>query len=63
MHVRSFGEGPPLVTFHGFTSTGEQFASLAELGVDDVVARTIAVDQQTALRSIELLGDVRRTIA
>ena len=29
MHVRSFGEGPPLVALHGFTSTGEQFASLA----------------------------------
>lgn len=30
MHIRTFGEGPPLVALHGFTLTGSQFRSLAE---------------------------------
>ena len=33
------------------------------IGVDDIVARNITVDQPTALRSIELLGDVRVRLA
>lgn len=37
----------------------ERFASYRDLGVVDVVARTIAVDEPAALRSIELLGEVR----
>ncbi|NND75472.1 MAG: LLM class flavin-dependent oxidoreductase [Ilumatobacter sp.] len=37
----------------------ERLASYRHLGVDDIVARTIAVDEVTALRSIELLGEVR----
>ena len=41
----------------------ERCASFAEFGVDDIVARTISVDQPTALRSIELLGDVRSRLA
>ena len=36
---------------------------MAGFGVDDIVARTIAVDQPNALRSIELLGAVRELIA
>lgn len=29
MHIRTFGEGPPLVALHGFTLTGAHFESLA----------------------------------
>lgn len=29
MHVRRFGDGPELVTLHGFSLTGEQFSPLA----------------------------------
>ncbi len=41
----------------------ERCAAFASFGVDDIVARTIAVDQAVALQSIELLGDVRRLLA
>jgi alkanesulfonate monooxygenase SsuD/methylene tetrahydromethanopterin reductase-like flavin-dependent oxidoreductase (luciferase family) len=40
----------------------ERMRSFDPFGVDDIVARTIAVDAPTALRSIELLGEVRRAI-
>ncbi len=38
----------------------EHLQQLAAVGVDDIVARTMSVDQPTALRSVELLGAVRR---
>jgi hypothetical protein len=41
----------------------EQMASFEPVGVDDIVARAITVDQPTALRSIEPLADVRAAIA
>jgi alkanesulfonate monooxygenase SsuD/methylene tetrahydromethanopterin reductase-like flavin-dependent oxidoreductase (luciferase family) len=47
----------------GVEHVAERMASFAAIGVDDIVARTITVDQPTALRSIELLADVRSTIA
>lgn len=37
-------------------------ADFAELGFDEVVTRTITVTQPEALRSIELLGEVRRRL-
>ncbi len=40
----------------------ERLASYRDLGVDDVVARTINVDEAAAVRSIELLGDVRTLV-
>lgn len=43
----------------GIEHVAERMASFASVGVDDIVARTITVDQPVALRSIELLGDVR----
>jgi alkanesulfonate monooxygenase SsuD/methylene tetrahydromethanopterin reductase-like flavin-dependent oxidoreductase (luciferase family) len=43
----------------GVAEVAEQLADFAGLGVGDIVARTISVDQATALRSIELLGQVR----
>jgi alkanesulfonate monooxygenase SsuD/methylene tetrahydromethanopterin reductase-like flavin-dependent oxidoreductase (luciferase family) len=46
----------------GVDAVTERLATYRELGVDDVVARTITVDQDTAVRSIELLGDVRRRL-
>ena len=46
----------------GVEHVAERFASFRSVGADDIVARTIAVDQQTAVRSIELLGEVRQAI-
>jgi len=46
----------------GVDHVAERMVSFESIGADDIVARTIAVDQPTALRSIELLGDVRRAI-
>lgn len=47
----------------GVDEVTEQLAAFDSLGVDDIVARTITVDQAAALRSIELLGDVRTRLA
>ena len=47
----------------GVEHVAEQMASFESINVDDIVARTITVDQSTALRSIELLADVRAAIA
>ncbi len=47
----------------GVDHVAERLVAFESLGVDDIVARTIAVDQSTALASIELLGQVRRLIA
>ena len=47
----------------GIDHVAERMASFEAVGVDDIVARTITVDQPTALRSIELLADVRAAIA
>jgi alkanesulfonate monooxygenase SsuD/methylene tetrahydromethanopterin reductase-like flavin-dependent oxidoreductase (luciferase family) len=47
----------------GVDRVAARMASFESVGVDDIVARTITVDQPSALRSIELLGEVRRAIA
>ena len=47
----------------GVAEVAERCAGFASIGVTDIVARTISVDQATALRSIELLGDVRAELA
>ena len=47
----------------GVEHVAERMASFESINVDDIVARTITVDQSTALRSIELLADVRAAIA
>ncbi len=47
----------------GVEHVAERMASFESVDVDDIVARTITVDQPTALRSIELLADVRAAIA
>lgn len=47
----------------GVEHVAEQLAAFGPVGVDDIVARTITVDQPTALRSIELLGEVRIRLA
>ena len=46
----------------GAEHVAEQLAAFGSIGIDDIVARTITVDQPTALRSIELLGEVRRRL-
>jgi alkanesulfonate monooxygenase SsuD/methylene tetrahydromethanopterin reductase-like flavin-dependent oxidoreductase (luciferase family) len=47
----------------GVEHVAERMASFESVDVDDIVARTITVDQPTALRSIELLAEVRASIA
>jgi alkanesulfonate monooxygenase SsuD/methylene tetrahydromethanopterin reductase-like flavin-dependent oxidoreductase (luciferase family) len=47
----------------GVEQVAERMAAFASSGIDDIVTRIIAVDQVTAVRSIELLGDVRRLLA
>ncbi len=46
----------------GVEAVAERLGSFADLGVDDIVARTITVDRATAVRSVELLGDVRAAL-
>ncbi len=53
--------------FGGVDRVADAMAMLAEIGAAhgaevDIVVRTMAVDQATALRSIELLADVRSTL-
>ena len=47
----------------GVAEVAERCAAFDSIGVTDIVARTISVDQATALRSIELLGEVRAALA
>lgn len=46
----------------GVDHVAERFAAFTSAGVDDIVARTIAVEQPVAIRSIELLGAVRAAL-
>ncbi len=48
-----------VLVFGGVGQVAERLAAFASIGVDDIVARTMSVPQDAALRSIELLGDVR----
>ncbi len=56
------GLGEEQLIFGGVERVTEAMVALAAAGVDDVVVRTMAVDQPTALRSIELLAEVRADI-
>lgn len=47
----------------GVESVVEQLQPFADLGIDDIVSRTIAVEQSAALESIEQLGAVRTLLA
>lgn len=47
----------------GVEHVAERLSGYSDIGVTDIVARTISVEQATAVRSIELLGDVRRLLA
>ncbi len=57
------GLGLDQLVVGGVAEMAEQFEQLRAIGVDDIVARTMNVDQPMALRSIELLGEVRRQLA
>lgn len=48
------------LVFGGVERVTERFGELAELGVDDIVTRTMKVPQSQALESIELTGEVRQ---
>ena len=55
--VRRFGSGPPLIALHGFTLTGEQFASLDALLDHTIVAPDLpghggSADASTELASV-----------
>jgi len=47
----------------GVEQVAERLASFSAIGIDDIVARTITVDQPVALQSIGLLGHVRSVLA
>ncbi len=53
------GLGEDVVIFGGVDHVTEAVMGLADAGVDDVVARIMAVDQPEAIRAIELLSEVR----
>ena len=53
------GLGDDVLLFGGVDDVVEGIAELGEAGVDDVVARIMAVDQDEAVRAIELLVEVR----
>ncbi|MEZ5378969.1 MAG: LLM class flavin-dependent oxidoreductase [Acidimicrobiales bacterium] len=57
------GLGLEQLVVGGVDEVADQFARLGAIGVDDIVTRTMAVDQTMALRSIELLGEVRRSLS
>lgn len=48
------------LVFGGVDRVTERFGQLAELGVDDIVTRTMKVSQSQALESIALTGEVRK---
>ncbi|MEN8238470.1 MAG: alpha/beta fold hydrolase [Actinomycetota bacterium] len=55
--VRRFGSGPPLVALHGFTLTGEQFASAASILGRTIIAPDLpghgrSVDASTGLADV-----------
>ncbi len=51
-----------VLIYGGVEHVTEQLAACAEVGVDDIVARTMAVDDDVAVRSVELLGAVREQL-
>lgn len=53
------GLGEDDLVFGGVDRVAERLKAFADVGVDDIVARTMAVDQSAAVRSLELLGEVR----
>jgi hypothetical protein len=44
-------------------SVSQEFTALGDIGVDEISARVVTVPQQVAVRTIELLGDVRRAVS
>lgn len=51
-----------VLIFGGVDRTAERLAALSAAGVDDVVVRAMSVSQSEAVRSIELMGEVRRQL-
>lgn len=56
------GFAPEGTVIGGPERVADAFATLAELGYDDVIVRNLVPDQEHALASIERLGEVRRRI-
>ncbi|MCB0991518.1 MAG: LLM class flavin-dependent oxidoreductase [Acidimicrobiales bacterium] len=57
------GMTPSDVTFGTVEQVAERFAELGRAGATDIAVRQLAVPEEQALRSIELLGHVRRLLA
>lgn len=57
------GMGEDVLAFGGVERVVESLAPFADLGVDDIVARTMSVEPARAIRSVELLGEVREHLA
>ncbi len=56
------GLGLDQLVVGGVAEVADRFEQFRAIGVDDIVTRTMSVDQSMALRSIELLGEVRRLL-
>ncbi len=57
------GMAEDVLVFGGVERVIEALTPFVELGVDDIVARTLSVDSARAVRSVELLGLVREHLA
>ena len=51
-----------VLIYGGVDHVAERLAAFAALGVDDIVARTMSVEDTAAVRSVELLGSVREQV-
>lgn len=51
-----------VLIYGGVEHVTERLAAFSGLGVDDIVARTMSVDDDVAVRSVELLGAVREQL-
>ena len=57
------GFRPGVVVIGTVPEVAERFRSLAALGFDEIVVRSLGVDQQAALASIDRLADVRAAVS
>lgn len=56
------GLGSESVAYGGVDDVAEQLAPFREIGVDEVIVRCMTIDQADALETLELCGEVRRSL-
>ena len=61
--VRRFGSGPPLIALHGFTLTGEQFASADQLLNHTIIAPDLPGHGQSADASTEFANVINIVVS